>query len=208
MSERQAKKSRKNIGEAREVKKQKDKASIIVNVIATILVVAVLGLGVYAIAPKYIAEYQANKEAQPKTVSDFLSEKDITMEEFRAEYGIGEETEVKKDDEIDSLALNFTLENYAKYQGMTADELKAKYELGDADVTMAWKDAMLLVKTGNVAKEMGFADFETFKTQVQLPDTVTENTPWGETIDIMNAMTEAQNVLNETNAEATQTEGE
>ncbi len=190
MSERQAKKNRKTVDQT-PVKGPKNKASILMNVIIWVVVVAVLGLGVYAVGSKYIAKYQEQKaqEVQTITVADVMAEEGITLEEFKTEYGLEADEEVTEESDMNMVASKFTLTNYAKYTGVTIEELRAQYGLGDnvADTTI-WADAMPYMTTGVVAQNFFNVDFETLKTQLGFPEEITEDTLWSETDAIMSAL--------------------
>lgn len=196
MSERQVKKDKKNAGEIR-VKAPVDKSAILANVIVTIVILAVLGLGVYAVGSKYMenraAQGNQQTEQEQPTVADFIAEKGITFEEFKTEYGLEGDEEVTEESIMGAVAAKFTLENYAKYTDTTLEELKTQYGLGD-DVpnTTTWQDAMSYMTTGVIAQNFFGMDFETFKTQMGMPDSITADTLWSETEAVMSEIAAQQ----------------
>jgi len=197
MSERQAKRNKKIAETVGEVKVKKNKSSVLFNVIVTLLVLAVLGLAVYAVGTKYADKFAAQKAqeaaTETTTVADFIAEKGISFDEFKTEYGIEDAEDVTEETDMNYVAGKLSLENYAKYSDMTLEDLKAQYGLGEdvaADTT--WADAINFMTTGVVAQQMYGVDYETFKTSMGLPEEINENTPWSETVEIMNALMEQQ----------------
>jgi hypothetical protein len=206
MAERQAKRNRKNAAAVEPKAVKKDKSGILFYSIVIAVIAAVLALGIYAVASKYIENHpkEAGSEAaESKTVSDFIKEKDLSLDEFKEEYGLADE-EIKEDDNIEAVSAKMTLENYAKYTDTTLDTLKSDYGLGE-DVTAdtKWQDAIYQMPTGVVAEKIFGMDFDTFKSQSGIPDTVTEDTLWSETNDIMNEIYASQQ-----EQEADSTDGE
>ena len=205
MSERQARKERKGVSEAQVQKKPVDKVMLSINIILTVVVVAVLGLGAYAVAPTFKAKIeqrqaekaaaqeqaQAQAEAQ-KTVADYIAEKGITFDDFKAEYGLTENQDVTEETPVEALSWQFSIENYAKYNEKTVEELKAENGLGDdVDNTITWNDATNLMTVATVAEKLSGMDFETFKTSMGLPEDITAESKWGDVVAIMQAQQEA-----------------
>ena len=195
MSERQSKKIRKANPQT-EQKAPKDKGTVIFNIVLAAIVVAFVGLGGYAIGSKYIPRYLEQVEAQKqqaeqsKTVKDVMKEKDFAaVEDFKKEYGIADDVEVTEDGAALGYAAAMTAEGYAKYMDMTFEDLKAQYELGDAvTADMKWEDAINYMPSDVAVKEMFGMDFATFKTQLGLPEEITEDTLWSETVAAMEAI--------------------
>lgn len=190
MSERQAKREKKSVSEVK-IKAPADKLTIFINVIVAIVILAVLGLGVYAVGSKY---KEMHPSAKTTTVADFIADKGITFEEFKSEYGLEGDEEVTEKSDMNAVSAKFTLENYAKYTDTTLEELKAQYGLGD-DVPneTTWQDAFSFMPVGIVAQNMFGTDFETLKTQMGLPETVTAETPWSEVQTIMSELSQQNN---------------
>lgn len=169
---------------------KKSGSGFLFNTIIVVVIAAVFCLGVYAVASKYMENHPA--EEKTKTVADFVKEKKITLDEFKTEYGL-EEAEISEDTSIESTASEMTLENYAKYTESTLEELKDKYKLGeDVSADTTWQNAIDYMPTGIVSEEFFGMDFDSFKTQMSVPDTVTEDTLWSETNTIMNELYASQ----------------
>lgn len=172
------------------------------NAVIVIVIAAVLGLGIYAVASEYIKNHP--QEEKTETVADFIKDKKLTLDEFKTEYGL-EEAEISKDDAIETVSMDMTLENYAKYADSTLDDLKAEYKLGDdVSADMKWQEAIDFMPTGVVAESFFGSDFDTFKSQMGLTDEITADTLWSETNTIMNAVyaeQQAQSEAEETNTD-------
>ena len=123
------------MGKDKNFKPKRSKADTIVNVVITIVVVAVLALAIYAVADKFKPDIY--------TLSDAAAEQGMTLEEFSAEYGIeGAEADADMNDVVN----NMSLENFAKLSGTTFDELVAQGSLPEgvtADMTVAQVQEMI-----------------------------------------------------------------
>ena len=177
----------------------KDKGSVLFNAIVAAVIVAVFGLGCYAVGAKYIPRYQEQRaqqkqqEEQSKTVSDVMKEKSLTLDEFKTEYGIPADTEVTEDQTAMSLTGSMTMEGYAKYEDMTLEELREKYGLSeDLAADTPWQEAVKSMPVGIAAQEMFGMDFETFKSQMPGADSITEDMTWGDANKIIEAAYAAQ----------------
>lgn len=187
MSEKRAKQRKKDSVDVKKVR-HVDRSSILMNTIVTVVILAVLGLGVYAVGSKYMERRAAEggNAEQQQTVADFIKEKGMTFDEFKTEYGLADDEEISEEMTMSQVSGKLTLENYAKYADTTTEELKAQYGLGeDVPNTTVWQDAISYMTTGVVAQNFFGSDFETFKTQMNVPDTITADTPWRETQAIM-----------------------
>ncbi len=190
MGERQAKKNRKNVEKVEGVKKTVDKSTVIMNIILTAVIIAVLALGAYTLAPKFFNTNLGEKaQVEQPTVADFIEEKGITLDEFKAEYGLGEREDITEESFIDELSYEFSLDNYAKYQEKTVEELKEEYGLSaDVDNSTKWSDAIGMMTTKIVAEKFFGSDFESFRTQMGLPEDVKGDMLWSETEAIAEKM--------------------
>lgn len=206
MSEKKAKKNKRAAAE-QTVKVPADKSTILANVIIVFVILAVFGLGAYAVGSKYIKNNAAStdsaNEAQTTTVADYIAEKGITFDEFKSEYGLEDSSDITEDSNVNSATGEMTLANYAKYADTTLEELKSQYGLGD-DVpdTTLWQDAMSYMTTGVVGQNFFGADFETFKTQMGLPDSITADTPWSETQSVMSELYQQQQAAQDQSGDA------
>lgn len=186
MSERQARQKRKNVPQT-EVKKQK--GAWVMNTVITVIVIAFLCLAGYALRDdiKSILPERPEKE---KTVSDLAKERDMSVEDFLAEYGLDSGEVTKKTTESEIMS-KLTVANYAKYEGKTADELLEQYGIETADYDMLWQDAYELMPMSKYAESMG-TTFEDLKEQAGLPDAVTEKTTLAEVQEIMSKQAEEE----------------
>ena len=91
---------------------KRNKADTIVNLVISVVVVAVLALAIYAIADKFKPDIY--------TLSEAAQEQGMTVEDFSAEYGI---ENAQADDDMNEIINNMSLENFAKFSGTTYDEL-------------------------------------------------------------------------------------
>lgn len=179
MSERQARQKRKNEPIAEQKAK---KSSPLFGCIAAILIIAFLGLGGYALKDniKAILPQRPEKET---TVADIAKDRDMSVEEFIAEFGLGDNEVTKKTTESELMSM-FTVANYAKYNDQTVDELLADYEIKNADENMLWQDAYELMPMSKYAETIGMT-FEDLKEQAGLPDEITEKMTLGEAEKVM-----------------------
>lgn len=117
------------------LKPRRSKADTIVNIIITVVVVAVLALAIYAIADKFKPDIY--------TLSDAATEQGMTVEEFSAEYGI---EGADADADMNDIVNNMTVENFAKLSGTTFDEMVAQGGLPEgvtAEMTVAQVQEMV-----------------------------------------------------------------
>lgn len=179
-------------------KKVRTRSDNILNVIIAVVILAFLVLAGFAVAPsiqKMIANYEASKPQEVETVEKFAESQGKTADEFLAEYGLTDNENVNKDTAIDGIQFYMTLENMAKYQNTSVEELKAHYGLDDTTANdTTYSDAMANMNAGPVVEDMYGTDFETFRTQMGLPDVLTETSKWSEVTAAAQAMQEAANL--------------
>lgn len=202
MSERQARLNRKAEPEK---KQEKKKGSALANLIITVVILAFLGLGGYALKDKIKAMIPEKPEKVP-TVSDMAKERDMSVEEFLAEFGL-DGAQVTKDSTEQDLLSFFTVANYAKFEGKTTDELLAEYGIEGVTDDMLWQEAFQFVPMSKYAEMMG-TTFEDMKTQSGLPETITEATTLKEAQEIMAEAQPAETEEPEAAAEAETEEAE
>ena len=120
MSERQAKKARKIQTTEQAASKKKSKGDIITNSIITVAIIAVLGLGTWAVYNEYKGQSTATAgdivEQTSQTVDEYAASVGMTTEDFIAEYGLDPEV-VTGDMDIAMAQEQMTLGNYAKMMG-------------------------------------------------------------------------------------------
>ncbi|MBR4720929.1 MAG: hypothetical protein IK057_04125 [Clostridia bacterium] len=195
MSERQARQKRKN---EPIVEQKKQKGSPLFGIIATVLILVFLGLGGYALKDNIKAILPERPEKET-TVADIAKDRDMTVDEFIEEFGLGDSEVTKKTTESELLSM-LTVANYAKYEDKTVDELLAEYEIAEADENMLWQDAYLLMPMSKYVENMG-TTFDEFKGQAGLPDAITEKTTLGDAQKIISELQEEQAEDSESSAE-------
>ncbi len=140
MSERQAKLKRKN--EACEVKKKKKSApEIVTNIVLVLLVVAVLGVGGWAVYNKLsqapvndsqaVTDNAQNTDATVPTIAEYAQSQEKEIDEFLTEYGLSSEDQITGDMLITDIVDKLTLANYAKLMGSDVATLKQSMGLGE-----------------------------------------------------------------------------
>ncbi len=182
MSEKQAKKVRKDTPKAAPVKKQSIFTPL--NIIIAVAVIAVLALGVWATAGKVIESMP-----QPQTVATIAESEGLTVEEFLAKCGLSD-----KGFTGDTLTEEFfgvyTVANQASYEGLSLEELNEKYGFTDMSEDTLWQEATNKITVGAMAKMDGY-EFEEYKTTMGLPEEVTADMTYEEAIEIVQKAAEA-----------------
>jgi len=199
MSERQARLQRKS-----EPEKNKDqkKGSVLANIIITVIILAFLGLGGYALKDK-IKALIPEKPEKEATVSDMAKERDMSVDEFITEFGLDAE-QITKDSTEQDLMSQFTVANYAKYEDKSIDELLDEYGIEGIDENMLWQDAVQLMPMSKYAEMMG-TTFDEMKAQSGLPEGVTESTTLKQAQEIMAAQEPEQTEEQPAQTEETET---
>ena len=204
MSEKQARIKRKNEPQ-QEIKKKK--GSIWGNVIAAIVVIAFLGLGYYAIKDKL-----PKPPEKPVTVAKLAKEKDMSVEDFIAEYGLDAE-QVNKDTTETDFENMLSVANYAKYNGQTVDAWLEENGIkitdenskdGKFDETMLWTDALQYETMGHLVKRQNEETgeektFEEFMADNGIPEelltVITEDTTLKDAQAVLSELAAAQEQL-------------
>lgn len=163
MSERKAKKERVT-KRAAEYKPKPDKLTVITNTVGVLLIVAVLALGIWAVADKLsksagsASQQDEEQQVSVSTVANRAEELGMTAEDFLAEYGLADNESVTADTGIQTAETMMSLENYAKYIGITYDEFLNTYGIAGVDEVTpetALGDAMEYMTVANYAGLMG-----------------------------------------------------
>ena len=131
MSERQAKKRRMEVGKD---ETKKSKSGILINCVLTLLVVAVAGVGGWAVYTNYgdnATDVQTEQVQQTQTIEQYAQSVGMTADDFLNEYGLVENEEVTKDMDVTLATEYMTIENYAKFSGLQVDGLKEALGLGE-----------------------------------------------------------------------------
>ncbi|MCR4693476.1 MAG: hypothetical protein K5664_06305 [Firmicutes bacterium] len=186
MSEKQARQKRKSEPQT-EIKKKK--SAWVSNTVITVIVIAFLGLAGYALKDN-IKSILPERPEKEQTVSDLAKARDMSVDEFLAEYGLdgGEVTEKTTESEIMS---KLTVANYAKYNDQTTEELLEQYGIESADENMLWQEAYGLMPMSKYAETMGMT-FDDLKSQAGMPEEITEKTTLKEAEEIMSQQTEEE----------------
>ncbi len=201
MSEKQARIKRKSEPQ-QETKKKK--GSIWGNVIVTVVVIAFLGLGYYAIKDKL-----PKPPEKPVTVAKLAKEKDMSVEDFIAEYEL-DASQVNKDTTEADFENMLSVANYAKYNGQTTDEWLTENGIkitdenskdGKFDETMLWSDAMQYETMGHLVKRQNEETgeektFEEFMQENGIPEelltVITEDTTIKDAQAVLSELAAAQ----------------
>lgn len=181
------------------------------NTLLNVIVVAVIAVfvivGAFATYGKIaggIEEKAISEGRKEATVSYLAKQKDMTVEDFLAEYGLELSDTITKDMTESELLDNLTIENYLKYDGnsQTAEEVIEGTGLTDkVTKDTLWKDFLPQAPAVSV---VGEESLNQIKTQLGLSDEELNNdTTYGELENIINSHTAA---TEDTAAEGTNTE--
>ena len=189
MSEKQAKRERKAQPTIEVAEKKKSPMDVIISVVAVILVVAVAGLGVYAVKDQLVALLPEKPEPQIETVGDYAESIKTTVEELIAKCGM-EDAGLTADSNMNEMYEKFTIDSYAKFTDTDAETLKAVYGIQDLANDTPWQEAQMKMPMFKVAEQAGLA-FDEFAAQNQLPAEITKDTTYEEALKIMEAQAAA-----------------
>jgi len=178
-----------------QTKKKTSPADKMVNAVITVVIIAVLGLAVWAVSPKFKAKFDEIKAAEeaskPDTIQKRADQKGISVEQFIADYGITGEN-VTGETMMSEVMAQMTVENAAKLEEQSVEEfLEASGLPADkvtGDMTLEAANELIPIKTVIASAGM---DFETFKAQYGLADDVTEDTPWKDVEETVMAVEQA-----------------
>lgn len=157
--------------------KSRGSADRMINVIIAVILIAVIGLAVYAVYGK-ISENMTrtaieNGEAEP-TVGYLAEQSGMSVEDYLAQYGVsGLDENATQEEMTDAM----TVGNYATYAGTTVEDLQTQYGLDETPSADAnWGE---LRKTFTVRNMMGDEEsFNQFKEVYGLDDSITLDTLW------------------------------
>ena len=188
MSESRAKRERKEQPKQAAVAPKKSKAEIIISIVAVLLVVAVAGLGVYALKDEIKALLP---EPQIKTIGDYAESIETTAEELLAKCGM-EDLGLTEKSDMDEMYEKFTIDSYAKFTDTDAETLKAVYGIQDLANDTSWQEAQMKMPMFKVAEQAGLS-FDDFAAQNQLPAEITKDTTYEDALKIMEAKFSEEN---------------
>ena len=160
MSERQAKLRRKN-QDTKEVAKKKSKSDVVFNIVIVLLVVAVVGLGGWAVGTKYVQDAQMastqteGEEQAPVTIKQYAEAMGITTGQFMTEFGLDNNENINPETQMNDAIGYMTLENYAKLTGSTLEDAIKNFGLDagvKGDTLMSEVDKMIKEKAEEAPK--------------------------------------------------------
>lgn len=145
MSERQAKKKRQNL--VKEVRvNEKSKGNILMNIIIVVIVVAIIGLGVFAIYNKkpandnQVTVTDTTEDGNVDTLEAFAADIGMTAEDFIKEYGLEGNPEITPETDLYTTFGNMTVENFAKAHSRPVESILAELK---NDYPNATKDTIM-----------------------------------------------------------------
>lgn len=169
---------------------RRNSGDMALNAVITVIIVAVLGLGVWAVVPK-VRENLANNAnntagTETVTVAQLAETAGKSVDEYLAEYGLAG-TDITGETDYQTALSAMSLENFAKANGTTADDIKSEYKLPESVTNETpWSEAMLEMPAGMA---MGGDDqFAQAKEAYGLGEEFTADSRWG---DVQNAIIES-----------------
>ena len=184
MSESKAKKQRK--GQAPQAPVKKDKSGVIFNIVVTLVIVIVVGLGGWACYDTIKANMPVEEEPQVQTVANVAQEEEMSVEDFLAKVGL-EDAGLTAESTADELVALMTIENFAKFEDTEVEEFKAMYGIEALANDTPWSEAQMQIPMGKMAENQYGMSFEDFATQNQLPPEITAEMTQEEAVAIMQA---------------------
>lgn len=172
MSEKKAKKLRKQEPEVATAPKKKAKSPWWFNLIIGVVVVAVVAVGGYAVWQQYS---ETHPSTDPETVEDRAEAEGITTEEFLTKYGLDTNEDIDGDTLLSDAQGHMTITKYAEHMGVTAEQVKLDNRMPDTvtdDMTIS--EAIGYVSMKDMAELQG-TDIATLRetyglTEEELPD--------------------------------------
>ena len=190
MSESRAKRERKQQPAEAKVAVKKSPMEKIIGIVSVLLVVAVAGLGGYAVKDNVKAWLPEKPQPQIETVGDYAESNDTTVEELLAKCGM-EDAGLTADSDINEMYEKFTIESYAKFTDTDAETLKGLNGIEDLPNDTLWQDAQMKIPMYVIAEQAGMS-FDDFAAQNQLPAEITKDTTYEEAMKIMEEVMAAE----------------
>lgn len=152
------------------------------NAVMVVVIVAVLGLGVWAVSGK-VASNLANKTdnadptTQQQTVQTAADAEGKTVAEFLSAYGL--DAGLSADTAMQDIYPTMTVENIAKMNQVSTEEFLEQYGLtGKVDGSANWGEAQNSIPVG---KYFGSEEsWQTVKSTYGLSDDISSDTPFSE----------------------------
>ena len=182
MSESKAKKQRK--GQAPKAPVKKDKSGVIFNIVVTLVIVIVVGLGGWACYDTIKANMPVEEEPQVQTVANVAQEEEMSVEDFLAKVGL-EDAGLTAESTAEELVALMTIENFAKFEDKEVEEFKVMYGIEALANDTLWSEAQMQIPMGKMAENQYGMSFEDFATQNQLPPEITADMTQEEAVAIM-----------------------
>ncbi len=199
MSERRAKRERKENEATKVVVKKKDPARIVSNLIIVVVIAAVAGLGIFATWDNIVAVFNTS-DVQTQTIADVAKEEGLTVDELLEKCGMTDLGLTAKS-AADDLYAKFTIDSYAKFEDKTAEELKAENGIEDLANDTNWMEASMKIPMGKMAEQSGMT-FEDFAKQNSLPEEITADMTYEEAMAVyQEQLMAAQNAEGEATTE-------
>lgn len=196
MSEKRAKRERKARVNVTEPAKKKNTKAVVANVVIVLVVVALAAAGVWAAYGKIkgdAPQHQEEEQVQTiQTVADLATNEGVTVQELLDKCGITDPS-ITGESTQESFFAILTVENYAKYEGKTAEELKAEYGIESVENDTLWQEAQMQMPMSKVAELQYGVTFEELKEQTGLAEQITADMTQGQALAIMQAAQAAQN---------------
>lgn len=190
MSEKRAKRERKELEAVKPVVKKSNKGAILSNIVIVVVIAAIAGLGIFATKDKLATVFTTTdvaQEQQVQTVADIAESEGMTAEELLEKCGMTD-LGLTAESTADEMYSNFTIDSYAKYEGKTAEELKAENKIEDLPNDTNWIEASMKIPMSVMAEQSGLS-FEEFAQQSGLPEGVTADMTYEEAMTIIQAQT-------------------
>ncbi len=165
MSERQAKLKRKNEVVNAPEKKKNSALDVVSNIIIVVLILAVLGIGGWAVYSKY-SQMPSNEDVVAPTISEYAQSEGITAEEFLKKYGLSDVAELNGDSLISDAIAHMTLGNYAALAGTDVAQIKESMGLGE-EYTDETPMSVIYEEMAAVTEDAESENVEEEETQVQ-----------------------------------------
>ncbi|MGN0150628.1 MAG: hypothetical protein ACI4C7_10340 [Clostridia bacterium] len=162
--------------------------------IIVVVIIAVLGLGVFATYGKIAKNVMDNKIANgemPRTVEYAAEEAGMTVEEYLTQYGLENSADVNGETPVNDLYGYMTFEKYmtmaneGSEEPLDIDAVMEDWELtGKVTKDTLWKDVEPIIPVG---KYFGEEQLAQYKQAYNLGDEVNEQTTYGDFQKIIEA---------------------
>lgn len=185
MSEKHAKRERKDLAATKPVVEKKNTGAMLSNIVVILVVAAVAGLGIFATWDKIVTVFTPSETqtGQVQTIADVAESEGMTAEELLEKCGMTE-LGLTGESTADELYSSFTIESYAKYEDKTPEELKAENGIEDLPNDTNWVDASMKIPMSVMAEQSGMS-FDEFAAQNGLPEEVTADMTYEDAMTVM-----------------------